>query len=140
MSVLTTEELERRIANLEAENRELRRVNKPCGVNQQEPDYWLGYGLQAYTEKPFEGATPLFTTSPQAPNDLLEIKLPIAVRVGGAIFGPGVALRTLANHLARVQNYEQDLKDRMSKKSIHCGNNQSPDTPISLAQAHGVNL
>ena len=31
----------------------------------QEPDYWLGYGLQAHTEKPFEGATPLYTTPPQ---------------------------------------------------------------------------
>ena len=27
----------------------------------QEPDYWLGYGLQAHTEKPFEGATPVYT-------------------------------------------------------------------------------
>jgi hypothetical protein len=32
---------------------------------QQEPDYWLGYGLQAHTEKPFEGATPVWT-SPSA--------------------------------------------------------------------------
>ena len=32
---------------------------------EQEPDYWLGYGLQAYTEKPFEGATPLYTAPPQ---------------------------------------------------------------------------
>ena len=31
----------------------------------QEPDYWLGYGLQAHTEKPFENATPLYTTPPQ---------------------------------------------------------------------------
>ena len=31
----------------------------------QEPDYWLGYGLQAHTEKPFEGATPVYTTPPQ---------------------------------------------------------------------------
>jgi hypothetical protein len=31
----------------------------------QEPDYWLGYGLQAHTEKPFEGATPLYTTPPK---------------------------------------------------------------------------
>jgi hypothetical protein len=30
----------------------------------QEPSYWLGYGLQAHTEKPFEGATPLYTTPP----------------------------------------------------------------------------
>ena len=27
---------------------------------QGEPDYWLGYGLQAHTEKPFEDATPLY--------------------------------------------------------------------------------
>jgi hypothetical protein len=31
----------------------------------QEPDYWLGYGLQAHTEKPFENATALFTTPPK---------------------------------------------------------------------------
>jgi hypothetical protein len=28
---------------------------------EQEPDYWLGYGLQAHTEKPFENATALYT-------------------------------------------------------------------------------
>jgi hypothetical protein len=28
---------------------------------QGEPDYWLGYGLQAHTEKPFDDATPLYT-------------------------------------------------------------------------------
>ena len=32
---------------------------------QQEPDYWLGYALQAHTEKPFEGATPVWTKPPQ---------------------------------------------------------------------------
>ena len=32
---------------------------------EQEPNYWLGYGLQAHTEKPFEGATPLYTAQPQ---------------------------------------------------------------------------
>ena len=31
----------------------------------QEPDYWLGYGLQAHTEKPFENATALYTTPPK---------------------------------------------------------------------------
>ena len=31
----------------------------------QEPDYWLGYGLQAHTEKPFESATPLYTHPPK---------------------------------------------------------------------------
>jgi len=28
------------------------------------PSYWLGYGLQAHTEKPFEDATPLYTALP----------------------------------------------------------------------------
>jgi hypothetical protein len=32
----------------------------------QEPDYWLGYGLQAHTEKPFEDATPVWTSPPAA--------------------------------------------------------------------------
>ena len=32
----------------------------------QTPDYWLGYGLQAHAEKPFQGATPLYTTPPAA--------------------------------------------------------------------------
>ena len=32
---------------------------------EQEPDYWLGYGLQAHTEKPFKGATPIYTSPPQ---------------------------------------------------------------------------
>ena len=31
----------------------------------QKPSYWLGYGLQAHTEKPFDDATPLYTTPPQ---------------------------------------------------------------------------
>jgi hypothetical protein len=31
----------------------------------QEPDYWLGYGLQAHTEKPFENATALYKDPPQ---------------------------------------------------------------------------
>lgn len=42
-------------------------VNHDCDKckEQGEPDYWLGYGLQAHTEKPFEGATPLYTTPQQ---------------------------------------------------------------------------
>ena len=28
------------------------------------PDYWLGYGLQAHTEKPFEEATPVYLMPP----------------------------------------------------------------------------
>jgi hypothetical protein len=32
---------------------------------EQEPDYWLGYGLQAHTEKPFENATALYRDPPQ---------------------------------------------------------------------------
>jgi len=31
----------------------------------QEPNYWLGYGLQAHTEKPFENATALYITPPK---------------------------------------------------------------------------
>jgi hypothetical protein len=31
----------------------------------QEPDYWLGYGLQAHTEKPFENATALYIIPPK---------------------------------------------------------------------------
>ncbi len=38
----------------------------PAGQPLREPSYWLGFGLQAHTEKPFEGATPLYTT-PQQP-------------------------------------------------------------------------
>jgi hypothetical protein len=34
-------------------------------LKSQEPDYWLGYGLQAHTEKPFENATALYTHPPQ---------------------------------------------------------------------------
>lgn len=30
-------------------------------AEKQEPAYWLGYGLQAHTEKPFDGATELYT-------------------------------------------------------------------------------
>jgi len=37
-----------------------------CGeLESQEPDYWLGYGLQAHTEKPFDNATALYTHPPQ---------------------------------------------------------------------------
>jgi len=34
-------------------------------LESQEPDYWLGYGLQAHTEKPFENATALYIHAPQ---------------------------------------------------------------------------
>lgn len=47
---------------IKAQRDELReRLAQP----EQEPNYWLGYGLQAHTEKPFEGATPLYTAPPQ---------------------------------------------------------------------------
>jgi len=45
---------------------ELKAVDAPA---QQEPDYWLGFGLQAHTERPFEGATPLYTAPPQRKPD-----------------------------------------------------------------------
>jgi hypothetical protein len=38
---------------------------------EQEPDYWLGYGLQAHTEKPFDGATPVYTSPPQRTEPLI---------------------------------------------------------------------
>jgi hypothetical protein len=44
---------------------EARTAIKEALVQTQEPDYWLGYGLQAHTEKPFESATPIYTTPPQ---------------------------------------------------------------------------
>jgi len=34
-------------------------------LESQEPDYWLGYGLQAHTEKPFDNATALYRHPPQ---------------------------------------------------------------------------
>jgi hypothetical protein len=47
---------------IKAQRDELReRLAQP----EQEPDYWLGYGLQAHKEKPFEGATPVYTTPPK---------------------------------------------------------------------------
>jgi hypothetical protein len=36
------------------------KFDAPPQRTEQEPDYWLGYGLQAYTEKPFEYATALY--------------------------------------------------------------------------------
>jgi hypothetical protein len=38
---------------------------QPAQRTEQEPDYWLGYGLQAQTEKPFENATALYKDPPQ---------------------------------------------------------------------------
>jgi hypothetical protein len=43
----------------------------------QEPSYWLGYGLQAHTEKPFEGATPLYTTPPIVATPLAQPAVPL---------------------------------------------------------------
>jgi len=50
----------KRIDELKAENKALKEA---LAQPEQEPSYWLGYGLQAHTEKPFEGATPLYTKS-----------------------------------------------------------------------------
>ena len=48
--------------------------------SEQEPNYWLGYGLQAHTEKPFKGATPLYTAPPQrkplTDDEINNLKLP----------------------------------------------------------------
>ena len=35
----------------------------------QEPDYWLGYGLQAHDEKPYDEATPLYLRPAQPLSD-----------------------------------------------------------------------
>ena len=43
----------------------LKQIEEALAQPKQEPDYWLGYGLQAHTEKPFEGATPVWTSPPQ---------------------------------------------------------------------------
>ncbi len=40
-------------------------IEEALAQPEQEPSYWIGYGLQAHTEKPFEGATPVYTTPPQ---------------------------------------------------------------------------
>jgi hypothetical protein len=40
-------------------------IRKALAQPAQEPDYWLGYGLQAHTEKPFENATALYITPPK---------------------------------------------------------------------------
>lgn len=53
------------LADLIAERNSLRdqvkTLQDQLAQPEQEPDYWLGYGLQAHTEKPFEGATPVWT-------------------------------------------------------------------------------
>jgi len=44
---------------------EVARLKEQLAQSEQEPDYWLGYGLQAHTEKPFENATALYKEPPQ---------------------------------------------------------------------------
>lgn len=68
----------------------------------------------------------------QAEPDLLDLKLPIAIRVGGGIFGKGVSLRTVANQLRRIQDtYGDDLKARMSKRSI-CRENETEGPAVAV--------
>ena len=43
-------------------------------AEKQEPSYWLGHGLQAYTEKPFDDATPLYTSPQPAAKESLAIQ------------------------------------------------------------------
>jgi len=44
-----------------------------AAAEKQEPDYWLGYGLQAHEEKPFENATALYTTPPAAQRQWVDL-------------------------------------------------------------------
>jgi hypothetical protein len=50
---------------VEEQQRMAKRIAELEAQPEQEPNYWLGYGLQAHTEKPFEGATALYTAPPQ---------------------------------------------------------------------------
>ena len=49
------------LGRFENEIPSIKAIKKALAQPEHEPDYWLGYGLQAHTEKPFEGATPLYT-------------------------------------------------------------------------------
>ncbi|HEX4843219.1 MAG TPA: hypothetical protein VFV57_06070 [Limnobacter sp.] len=48
----------------------------------QKPDYWLGYGLQAFPKKPFEGATPVYL---KPVSDIAERHIPLAPAVAPRI-------------------------------------------------------
>ena len=56
--------------------RELNRMVSKQPAPAQEPDYWLGFGLQAHAEKPFDGATPVWKTPP-APAPVPEAHKPL---------------------------------------------------------------
>jgi hypothetical protein len=78
-------------------------------LESQEPDYWLGYGLQAHTEKPFENATALYAHPPQRTEQN---------------FCPRCGKRTKYIHTCTPpQNIEQDLSEQGRKKSAILGNN-----------------
>jgi hypothetical protein len=62
---LALEALERFEGNKKLWLEAITSIKETLAQPKQEPDYWLGYGLQAHTEKPFEGATPLYTHPPQ---------------------------------------------------------------------------
>jgi hypothetical protein len=52
--------------NLEICDEAIKALEEALAKQEQgEPDYWLGYGLQAHTEKPFNDATPLYATPQQ---------------------------------------------------------------------------
>jgi hypothetical protein len=79
-------------------------------LKSQEPDYWLGYGLQAHTEKPFENATALYAHPPQ--------------RTEERNFCSRCGKRTNDIHTCTPpQCTEQDLSEQGRKKSAILGNN-----------------
>jgi hypothetical protein len=47
-------------------NEAITAIKQALAAPVQKPSYWLGYGLQAHTEKPFEDATPVWTSPPAA--------------------------------------------------------------------------
>jgi len=63
---------QKRVEELESQKQEYdinEMIDKITPENLQEPDYWLGYGLQAYDEKPYDEATPLYLRPAQPLSD-----------------------------------------------------------------------
>jgi hypothetical protein len=67
----------------------------------QEPSYWLGYGLQAHTEKPFKGATPLYTTPPIVATPLAQPAAWVGLMCGVRVHCHTVVISTKNNDAAR---------------------------------------
>jgi len=80
------------------------------------PDYWLGYGLQAHTEKPFEGATPVWTSPPAQRQPLTDDPLQGAVdwllQADGEYFCTALVQRTLRIGYNRAKRLYDTAKER----------------------------